>query len=196
MQDRYNHTNRPRIFGIGLNKTGTVSFHEAMTILGYESLHWGGPEVHWRIVAANEGKHPLLWNVDQRFDAFSDIGMLSRNFALLDEQYPGSHFILTVREEDDWIDSRRRHVERNLVRKAEGEYDGEFLTVEEDKWRREWTQHVDRARAYFAGRDDFLEIDITAGDGWGPFCRLLDQPEPQQPFPWENRHKDTPSPEG
>ena len=38
-------TPRPaRVFGIGLNKTGTSSFHEAMTISRLHSLHWGGPE--------------------------------------------------------------------------------------------------------------------------------------------------------
>ena len=36
---------RPRVFGIGLNKTGTTSLHKALTILGYESLHWGGPAI-------------------------------------------------------------------------------------------------------------------------------------------------------
>ena len=37
---------------------------------------------------------------------------------MLDRQYPGSKFILTVRDLDDWLDSRRRHVETNIERHA------------------------------------------------------------------------------
>lgn len=189
------HSNRPRVFGIGLNKTGTVSFHEAMGMLGMKSLHWGGPEIHWRVVAAREGNHPLLWFIDQGFDAFSDIGVLSRSFAELDKQYPGSRFVLTVRDRDEWLDSRLRHVTKNVQLKEAGEYHGDFLVVDEEKWRREWDQHLERVHRYFDGRDDFLEIDITAGAGWAPFCKLLDVAEPSEAFPWGNRYKDPPPPE-
>ena len=40
---------------------------------------------------------------------------------------------------------------------------------------------------YFAGRDDFLEIDLAEGAGWASLCALLDAPVPDQPFPWRNR---------
>ena len=177
---------RPRIFGIGLNKTGTTSFHRAMTILGFESLHWGGPPIRRLVEAAADAGEPLLAGLDPRFDAFSDIEALSTRFQLLDEQYPGSHFVLTVRPIDDWIDSRRRHVENNVRRKAAGEYDGNFLVVDEDQWRTHWESHVARVRDYFACRADFLEIDITNGGGWRPFAELLGVAEPDVPFPWVN----------
>jgi hypothetical protein len=178
---------RPRIFGIGLNKTGTSSLHEALTILGFRSLHDGGPEVHDAVKRAIDGDAPLLTHLDQRFDAFSDIGLLSRRYRMLDHQYPGSSFVLTVRPVDEWIDSRRRHVERNIANKAIGMYDGTFLTIDEAKWRGEWEHHINRVGDYFQRRDDFLEIDITRGATWEPFCRLLDVPKPAAPFPWANR---------
>jgi hypothetical protein len=175
---------RPRVFGIGLNKTATTSFHEAMTLLGYRSLHWGGPSVRQAVEAARDAGRPLLSDLDPSFDAFSDI--LAEGFQLLDEQYPGSHFVLTVRPVDEWVDSRRRHVENNVRRKAAGEYDGDFLVVDEAGWRAEWTHHVTRVRRYFAGRSDYLETDLTSGAGWRPLCELLDVPEPDIPFPWVN----------
>lgn len=178
---------RPRIFNVGLNKTGTSSFHEAMTILGYDSLHWGGPPVRMLVEESLSAGDPLLSRLDPRFDAFSDIQVLSENFDRLDEQYPGSHFVLTVRPIDDWIDSRRRHVEHNIRRAAAGEYHGTFLVVDEEAWRRLWVTHVARVRAYFAGRHDFLEIDITGSSSWRPFCELLGVPEPGVDFPWDNR---------
>jgi len=180
---------RPRIFGIGLNKTGTSSFHEAMTILGYQSLHWGGPPIRREVETSIAAGEPLLTRLDPAYDAFSDIEALSENFALLDEQYPGSRFVLTVRPVDEWLDSRRRHVQKNIRRKEEGEYTGHFLDIDEDGWRRRWHRHMSSAREYFAGRDDFVEIDITAGPGWSPFCEVLGVSEPDEPFPWENRDK-------
>jgi GT2 family glycosyltransferase/glycosyltransferase involved in cell wall biosynthesis len=181
---------RPRIFGIGLNKTGTTSLHEALSMLGRESLHWGGPAIRRLVEVSIEMGEPPLSRLDPRFDAFSDIRALSVNFALLDVQYPGSRFILTVRPIDEWLESRRRHVEWNVRRRAAGEYEGGFLTVEEEAWRAEWKQHVDGVRSYFAGRTDFLEIDLTARPLWEPLCELLDIRVPRGPFPWNNRRAD------
>lgn len=178
---------RPRVFCIGLNKTATTSFHEAMTLLGYRSLHWGGPPIRKLVEAALEQGRPLLEDLDPAIDAFSDIEALSLNFDVLDRQYPGSRFVLTVRPLDDWLDSRRRHVETNQRRKALGEYDGTFLDVDEAGWRALWTNHVDRARRHFRDRSDFAEVDITAGDGWEPLCAVLGRPVPDAPFPWINR---------
>jgi hypothetical protein len=95
--------------------------------------------------------------------------------------------VLTLRPVDDWIESRRRHVEANQARQADGAYRGEFLTVDEQAWRDEWEQHVGRARSYFAGRSDFLEVDLTQGAAWGPLCDLLGVDPPAEPFPWANR---------
>jgi len=183
---------RPRVFCIGLNKTGTSSFHAAMEILGLRSLHgggsdWGGDKINQAVRDARDQGRPLLSGIDPVFDAFSDIWTLAKHFDLLDRQYPGSRFVLTVRPIEEWIDSRRRHVERNVARSKAGKYRGTFLVVDEDRWRRDWHRHIDRARRYFADRSDFLEADLTAGDGWEPLCRLLDLPEPAVPFPWANR---------
>lgn len=180
---------RPRVFNIGLNKTATTSFDKAMTLLGLRSLHWGGPEVNQLVRDADAAGLPLLANLDQAYDAFSDIGYLARRFVALDGQYPGSRFVMTVRPIEDWLDSRRRHVEKNQRMKETGEYTGNFLVVDIDRWRAEWLDHTAKVRAYFAGRDDFLEIDITAGAGWGPFCELLGLPEPSEPFPWVNKYR-------
>lgn len=177
-----------KVFCIGLNKTGTISLHEALGVLGYRSLHWGGPEVRMTIEAALAQGRPLVEDFDA-YDAFSDILVLSTNFALLDRQYPGSRFVLTVRDVEEWVDSRRRHVERNLERRAAGEYTGTFLEVDPEAWRREYTEHVDAVTSYFAGRpDDLLVMDLPAGDGYETLCPFLGVDEPDEPFPW--RHRD------
>jgi hypothetical protein len=178
------------VFGIGLNKTGTSSLHRALTLLGWHSLHWGGPPVRRLVETALAEGRPLLEGLDPGYDAFSDIEPVYRNFDVADAQYPGSRFVLTVRPIGEWVDSRRRHVLRNRQRKEAGEYHGAFLEVDEDGWRADWHQHVERVHRHFAGRDAFIEVDLTRQEGWGAICGLLAVPEPDLPFPWENRDHD------
>lgn len=175
-----------KIFGIGLNKTGTLSLHEALQTLGFRSLHWGGPDVRRIVERARDEGRPLVDDLADH-DAFSDIWALSEAYALLDEQYPGSRFVLTTRDREGWIDSRRRHVERNRVAAAEGRYTGTFLEVEPDLWRVQWDDHHAAVAAHFAGRDDLLVMDIPAGDGYELLCPFLGVPVPDAPFPSRNR---------
>jgi hypothetical protein len=182
-----------KVFCIGLSKTGTRSLHDALQILGLRSLHWGGPDLETaaqrgpQIRAAVERavheNRPLLEDIDDA-DAYSDILALSTNFDLLDEQYPGSKFILTVRDLDDWLESRKRHAEENLARQSRGEHAGNFVVVDYPAWTAERAEHEDRVRAYFADRTgDLLVLDITAGDGWERLCPFLGLPIPDKPFP-------------
>ncbi len=181
---------RPRIFGIGLNKTATTSLDSALVRLGVRSLHFGGDDAHNAVKRAIDEQVPLLTYLDPQWDAFSDIGLLSRRFVMLDAQYPGSRFILTTRPLADWIASRRGHVERNLKKQARGDYDGTFLVVDEAKWTAEWDSHHEKVRSYFGERADFLEIDLTDAPTWGPLCAFLGVAVPDEPFPWANRGKD------
>lgn len=177
-----------KIFCIGLNKTGTVSLHSALEHLGFSSLHWGGPESYLGVMQAIDERKPLLTYLPD-VDAYSDIETLSINFDLADAQYPGSKFILSARDLDGWLDSRRRHVEKNHVRRERGEYTGGFLTVDIPAWTEQWTVHHRRVADYFRGRDDLLVMNITAGDGWELLAPFLDRPIPLEPFPVENRYQ-------
>ena len=174
------------VFGIGLNKTGTISFHEALVTLGFRSLHWGGAPVRAAIVRAMEDGRPMLEYLPG-YDAFSDITILTENFQILDRQYPRSKFVLTTRDLDTWLESRRHHVEKNVANKAEGLYDGLFLTVDYVGWRRLYTEHHARVYEHFAGRrDDLLVMNVIAGDGYDVLCPFLGRRPPDDAFPWRN----------
>ncbi len=177
-----------KIFCIGLNKTATISLHEALQALGFRSLHWGGPTVREAVERSLEASRPLLDDIGD-YDAFSDILALSENFAILDAQYPRSKFILNTRDLDEWLESRRRHVERNVERRGRGQYGGTFLTVDYPAWTSEFREHHRRVREYFAGRpDDLLVMNIARGDGYELLCPFLDVPVPDAPFPWRHRN--------
>ena len=113
--------------------------------------------------------------------------VLSANFETLDRQYPGSRFIFTTRDVDSWIESRRNHVERNVARKALGQYKGHFLHVDEPAWRRQWIQHQANVRSYFAERPgELLLMDIIGGDGYEKLCPFLGVPLASTSFPWRH----------
>ena len=177
-----------KIFCIGLNKTGTMSLDKALRVLGFRSLHLGGPEVPREIRRALEDGRGLVDSLGD-YDAFSDIWRLSEQFELLDRQYPGSKFILTIRDLDDWLDSRRRHVERNVRNKAAGLYGGGFLTVDLEEWTQQYHEHHARVLEYFADRpDDLLVMRIADGDGYELLCPFLGVDLPADPFPWVHRN--------
>jgi hypothetical protein len=181
---------RPRVFGIGLNKTGTSSLHEALVTLGYRSLHWGGATSPPLVSRAIQEGRPLLTYLDEHdaLDAFSDIQPLVLRFAQLDEEYPGSRFIYTTRDLDGWLRSRTHHVKRNNVRQTRGKYVGSFLTVDIEEWTALWVEHDAHVRAHFADRpNDLLVMNIAGGDGYDVLCPFLGVPEPPLPFPWHLR---------
>jgi hypothetical protein len=173
------------IFGIGLNKTGTTSLVRALRILGYEALHHR-EAVEEAIRRAHRDGVPLL-SYAPNADAYLDVRAVETWFDFLDQQYPKSRFILTTRDLEGWLDSRERHVLRNQVRAEKGAYDGQWLTVDRENWTREWHEHHNRVRSYFAGRENFLEMDITAGEGWEVLVPFLGLAAPSQPFPWLRR---------
>ena len=81
------------IFGIGLSRTGTTSLHHAFEILGIRSAPTS--------VA-------LLFDPDDEvlglYEAFTD-NPIPFLYQRLDARFPGSKFILTTRDLDDWLRS-------------------------------------------------------------------------------------------
>jgi GT2 family glycosyltransferase len=180
---------RPRVFGLGLAKTGTSSLHAAMAHLGYRAVHHGPPEMRRAIADARSEGRPMLSAVDPELDAFCDIEDVNRGYAALDRDYPGSKFILTVRDVESWVASRIRHVEHNRALRDAGRPHGDFLDVDVDGWLAEREAHHAEVLAHFAGRpDDLLVIDLCAGQGWERLAPFLGWERiPERPFPWENR---------
>jgi hypothetical protein len=183
-----------RIFGIGLQKTGTTSLHEALGILGYDSFHWGG------------GEAPLIWQEMQR-DGRSNT--LEQWYALcdnpipllyekLDRAYPGSRFILTVRDEDKWLKSVERwwNPEYNPHRYLWDIYPFSHKihtalygqrTFDARIFRNRYRRHNAEVREYFKDRpQDLLVMDLEAGAGWKELCGFLSGSVPSIPYPRGN----------
>lgn len=180
-----------RIFGIGLNKTGTSSLQDAMRILGVGPILSAGI-VHkhglvQRVLLHGDFETAVRFAGIYRFfeDRPWNIGDMYRR---LDERYPGSRFILTVRDKDRWWRSVERWLTVTKPRIADL-YRIHFRveSVTRDSMIASYLRYNDEVRRHFAGRADFLEMNIEAGDGWTPLCGLLDLPVPDAPFPHRNR---------
>ena len=95
-----------KVFNIGLNKSGTTSLTKALNLLGIKSVHYClHKEKISEIISYNKKNNKKLMAGLEQFRGFSDFsGQLL--YKQLDQQYPNSKFILTVRDFDDWIRSQ------------------------------------------------------------------------------------------
>jgi hypothetical protein len=169
-----------KVFGVGLSRTGTTSLAAALERLGYRTIQYPHPE---RTLADD-------FSEIDRYDAATD-APVAECFPKLDARYPGSRFILTVRDADDWlrsVEARWRRVgdpgdfhasHRELRRRLLGSID-----FDERRVRRAFLQHRRRVEAYFADRPgDLLVLDIPGGQGWRELAGFLGGPAPDGPFP-------------
>lgn len=95
-------------------------------------------------------------------------------FKKFDEHWPGSKFILNLRNVDEWLDSRENHIRKQK---------SPSWIVDRAAWAKHHALHYGAALEYFAGRNDLLQIDVTKGEGWEKLCPFLGVPVPHVPFP-------------
>lgn len=180
---------RPKVFGVGLPKTGTTTLGVALGRLGYRVREYDEET----LLAVSRGDHGAALRRAEAYDAFVDSPwwMLCRE---LDERFPGSRFILTERRDAEaWYQSGVKH----LARTTGGTLDPIAETFVEHFRRRgigrtqpfEMYRHHGRAvREQFAVREhQFRVLNWERGDGWPELCGFLGLPVPKDvPFPHEN----------
>lgn len=181
-----------RIFGIGMHKTATTSLHAALRILGFDSAHWMGAD--WAKLIWDEMQSAGRSITVEKHYALLDLP-ISIMYERLDAVYPGSKFILTVRDEKTWLASIEKHWKRGVNPMRES-WDVDMMSHRLHKlvygqksfnpgmFLETYRQHVSEAKDYFRYRSkDFLMLDLEKGDGWPQLCRFLNVPEPVVPYP-------------
>ncbi len=175
---------RPKVFCIGLHKTGTTSLAAALSHLGYRVT---GPNFIRRR-DLQDNVHELVKPVLAEYDAFRDNPwpILYRE---LNRWHTDGKFILTVRETTSWLLSVKSHfgTASTPMRKwIYGEGCGSPVGNEQIYGRR-FDQHTAEVVAYFEASPNFLVLDIMNGDDWPKLCSFLQLPCPDTQFPWLNR---------
>lgn len=180
-----------KVFVIGFHKTGLTSLGRALEILGYRVCHRAKPirEAlgHDEMIKLLEnGSYTKLFDIAAQYNAFHDNPWFWL-YKELDKEFPNSKFILSLREEQSWLQSAQRYFGestsdfRRLVY-GNGQFKGnENLYLERHR------AHVEEVRTWFKGRNkDLLELDIIAAPNWALLCKFLDKDIPNEAFPHLN----------
>ena len=182
-----------KVFGLGLSKTGTSSLTEALNLLGVRTVHYPHDEQTLRELRSGQYRLSLLDN----FQGVTDIPV-APFYAELDRAFPGSKFILTVREKEAWLRSCEVHwrllmqwwenfPEFKIFHEFASARTYGVIQYSRERFSLVYDTHVANVRAYFSERpDDLLVMDICAGDGWEKLCPFLRLDQPHAPFPHAN----------
>jgi hypothetical protein len=190
--------NEPKIFGIGLSKTGTTSLTKALSVLGIDAGHWLNPLTH-----------QLLSDADLYLLGGGTDICVSANFERLFFQYPNAKFILTRRPLASWASSFNRHNERQFWTSDFGRLRDLLSDASRCRHGSEsaalyfqlYLNHESPEAAYDAfearvlhffadkPREKLLTFDVFQGDGWPELCAFLGRDRPAMPFPWSNNRQ-------
>lgn len=192
---------KPRIFGIGLSRTGTTSLGRALELLGYECFHFqrDGRIVDW----------PEFFVADAVIDTPVCVRFPSLYFA-----FPNSRFIYTTRDVSSWTSSMREFYRADSPRELQDLWKGEAywrgeegrksgweyhnalqyniiqysLYAQHDSWREAYQAYEERVEEFFDDKpaDRLLRLNVTGGEGWRKLCDFLDCDRPDRPFPHLN----------
>lgn len=164
-----------KVFGIGLNKTGTTSLNEALNILGIKSIH----KPRKQFLEEEKRKLPYFSTLNG-YSGFTDFPCWVI-YKELDKLYPGSKFILTVRDPESWMESRKKHYQRRLKEGVKMNWDISESSINKI------IKHNEEVIEHFRGREgDLLVLNITRGEGWEKLCPFLERKIPRVPFPKKN----------
>ncbi|KYP09969.1 MAG: hypothetical protein A0129_15615 [Limnobacter sp. CACIAM 66H1] len=182
--------NYPKIFGIGLNKTGTTTLGECGRILGLRCT--GCDRKLLKDVVARNDFSQIIQKV-RCYDLFEDWPW-PLVYKDLDEMFPGSKFVLTVRStEEKWLESLKSHSLRTHPFKhcRKLAYGFNFPHTHEKDHIEFYKRHNESVRTYFEGRrSDFLELCWENGDGLDKLCNFLGHDVPDVPLPHANKGAD------
>ena len=175
-----------KIFGVGLNKTGT-------TTLGACLQHWGFRHISFDETAfsmweKNDTKG--LIDLATGYQSFEDWPW-ALCYRELDQVFPNSKFILTRRHTpDDWYQSLCAHADRiGPTRFREAIYGYSMPHQHREEHIQYYENHLEKIRHYFRNRpDDLLEVCWEHGDDWRILAKFLGTPVPTIAFPHENRN--------
>ena len=179
---------KQKIFGIGLNRTGTGSLATALKILGYKVSHWEHHQQISHYLTLNRFDFPVL----QTHDAILDLP-IPAIFKELYEHYPDAYFIYTYRHISDWLKSQEKH-HKQLGEKGFFECKLTYgsYTFNKDLYEKSFIKHVDEVTKYFikgeGKKAKFLPLKCGE-DNWLRLTHFLNKPLPKQPWPHVNRLK-------
>ena len=171
----------PKVFGIGIHRTGSTTLAECLRILGYRHAPYAG-ELLPEVLA---GRSEAALERIAAHDSFSDWPW-SLLYRQIEQRHPDARFILPTRKDSDtWYASLCGHAartgpttERTLI------YGHPEPQGRRHEYGRFYEQHNRDVLSHFAGRPEaLLPVCWETGSGWAQLCAFLDKDVPAGPFP-------------
>jgi hypothetical protein len=187
---------RGKIFCIGLPKTGTCSLDMALMKLGFKTWH-----------------NPAKLKVSRQFDGTFDfraglqgidavLNSFERIYPVLDEKFPDSRFILTVRDKEKWLRSSRAHFKKPQAKQPKG---GKLTRCNLNRidvygcFRYNRTQfefifdsHIRNVLQYFKDKPEKLLVldlcDMPPVVSWHNLCNFVGKPLPTNTSKFPHRN--------
>lgn len=176
---------KAKVFGIGFQKTGTSSLQKALNELGYKTCGTR-PDLLLDILSKRFKK--VRKCVDQ-YDAFFDHPW-PQLFEFLDQAYPNSRFILSIRDEESWYQSVSNHI-GNFVSPIHEWIYGKGKSLVKDHKQNTlavYRAHHQKVLDYFKDQPErLLILDLGSDLTWETLCPFLNIDIPDKPFPHENK---------
>ncbi|MFK7757105.1 MAG: sulfotransferase family protein [Flavobacteriales bacterium] len=172
------------IVGVGFQKTGTSSLREALKVLGFRVKDMSS-KVLFPILRGNYAKAVGML---KNYDAVEDTPWYII-YKEIDELVPNSKFVLTIRDEEAWYKSVKKHIGDLRAPHHEWIYGRGKGLPKDDKENtiNVYNKHNEQVKEYFKNRpNDLLIIDFTKGEKWDKLCAFLDLEVPNEPFPHYN----------
>lgn len=171
-------TTKRKVFCIGANKTGTTSLTTALNTIGFKTSHWE----HHNSICDDIKNNNFKLTVLNTYDGVSD-NPIPAIYKQLDKEFPESKFILTIRNEENWIKSIEGQLSRRRIRNSCEEdklvYE-EFLfygiwNYDRTTFLHRYREHNKDVLEYFKSRPhDLLVMDLDKVVGWKEICTFLE----------------------
>lgn len=176
-----------KIFGIGVNKTGTKSLGHALKTLGFDNNH----NFDFKLIEeAKADDLTRIQDIINKHDSFED-WPYPLIYKKLDELYPDAKFILTLRKDPDtWFHSLVKHSKLTGPTKHREAIYGFSMPAQENKKAhiKYYNKHNNGVVEYFKDRPDKLLIlnfeTMDHQELWTKLCAFLGIEEvPEKRFP-------------
>jgi len=200
-----------KIFCIGRNKTGTTSIKKAFELHGLKVGNQAKAELLIDAYAVRNFKK--IGHYCKTAQAFQDLPFsLPYTYIYLDNQFPNSKFILTIRDSADvWYNSlinfhtkifskKNQLPTKDDLMNSPYRYKGFawkvnrtlYNTPEEDIYnekmlKQSYIRHNERVQTYFKNKHNLLIINLKEKNSYQQFCDFIEQSPRMDQFPHENK---------
>jgi lipopolysaccharide biosynthesis glycosyltransferase len=183
---------RPKVFCVGFHKTGTTSLGSALQLLGYNNCHGAGAvrnqlgDIKMMELLFKKEYAPFF-DIAHKYDSFNDNPWF-KIYKELDARFPGSKFILMLRDEDEWLQSCIKYFNDTASGFRLWLYGKGSPVGNEDRYLKIYCDHNRDVMQYFNNRpNDLLIVNLADPDKLPKIKDFLNLSHAVIEFPHLNR---------